>query len=80
MKKVPFINGCKYDYAHKCDCAEDDKCGCVYPNNMDRNFTSICFDKLEDDITEEKLNIKCSKREEEEFLPVKERAKSQLNI
>jgi hypothetical protein len=47
---------------------------------MDRNFTSICFDKLEDDITEEKLNIKCSKRDEEEILPKKERVKSQLNI
>lgn len=31
---------CKYDYANKCDCSEDDNCGCDYPNNMDRNFSS----------------------------------------
>lgn len=24
---------CFYDYADKCDCAEDDRCGCSYPNN-----------------------------------------------
>ena len=25
---------CKYDYEDKCDCADDDNCGCSYPNNM----------------------------------------------
>lgn len=30
----------KYDYANKCDCSDDDNCGCDYPNNMRRNFTS----------------------------------------
>ena len=29
---------CIYDYANKCDCSEDDKCGCTYPNNMSANF------------------------------------------
>ncbi|MBQ7303881.1 MAG: hypothetical protein IJW75_03065 [Alphaproteobacteria bacterium] len=29
---------CKYDYANKCDCSEDDNCGCTYPNNMCANF------------------------------------------
>ena len=30
---------CNYDYANKCDCSEDDKCGCTFPNNMKRNFS-----------------------------------------
>lgn len=30
---------CFYDYEHKCDCSEDDKCGCTYPNNMKHNVT-----------------------------------------
>lgn len=25
---------CFYDYAEKCDCSDDDNCGCSYPNNM----------------------------------------------
>lgn len=29
---------CFYDYANKCDCSEDDKCGCTFPNNMPHNF------------------------------------------
>ena len=29
---------CVYDYANKCDCAEDDNCGCSYPNNMGEDF------------------------------------------
>lgn len=28
-----------YDYANKCDCSEDDKCGCSFPNNLAHNFT-----------------------------------------
>lgn len=27
-----------YDYADKCDCSEDDKCGCSFPNNLPHNF------------------------------------------
>jgi peroxiredoxin (alkyl hydroperoxide reductase subunit C) len=27
-----------YDYENKCDCSEDDKCGCTFPNNMKHNF------------------------------------------
>lgn len=30
---------CHYDYASKCDCSEDDKCGCTFPNNMAHDFT-----------------------------------------
>ena len=25
---------CVYDYQNSCTCAEDDKCGCDYDNNM----------------------------------------------
>ncbi|MBR1841453.1 MAG: hypothetical protein IJ778_04930 [Alphaproteobacteria bacterium] len=28
-----------YDYANKCDCADDDNCGCSYPENMPRTYT-----------------------------------------
>ena len=28
-----------YDYADKCDCSDDDRCGCVFPENMERNFS-----------------------------------------
>lgn len=27
-----------YDYAKKCDCSDDDKCGCSYPNNLNHNY------------------------------------------
>ena len=30
---------CFYDYANKCDCSEDDKCGCDFPNNMPHDFS-----------------------------------------
>lgn len=30
-----------YDYANKCDCSEDDKCGCSYPENMARNVDYV---------------------------------------
>lgn len=29
---------CSYDYANKCDCSEDDKCGCTFPNNLPHDF------------------------------------------
>lgn len=29
---------CFYDYANKCDCSEDDRCGCTYPNNMGHDY------------------------------------------
>ncbi len=28
-----------YDYENKCDCSDDDRCGCTYPNNMKRNYS-----------------------------------------
>lgn len=27
-----------YDYENKCDCREDDNCGCTFPNNMPHDF------------------------------------------
>lgn len=33
---------CEYDYAKKCDCSEDDNCGCTYPNNMGQAYET-CF-------------------------------------
>ena len=30
----------RYNYKNKCDCADDDNCGCTYPNNMAHNFST----------------------------------------
>ncbi len=27
-----------YDLSNKCDCSDDDNCGCVFPNNMSHDF------------------------------------------
>ena len=35
---------CVYDYQNSCTCAEDDKCGCDYDNNMAGDF-SCNFDE-----------------------------------
>lgn len=32
----------EYDYNDRCDCSEDDKCGCSYPNNMPHDFDCVC--------------------------------------
>lgn len=37
-----------YDYANKCDCREDDNCGCSYPNNLPHNFS--CALELETEL------------------------------
>lgn len=29
---------CYYDYGNKCDCSEDDRCGCTFPNNLPHDF------------------------------------------
>ncbi len=29
-----------YDYAKKCDCSDDDNCGCSYPNNLSHDFSN----------------------------------------
>lgn len=46
----------EYDYSDKCDCSEDDKCGCTYPNNLSHDVECICS-KDEDD--EDLLNCNC---------------------
>ena len=30
----------KYDYASRCDCADDDNCGCTSPGNMGRSYVA----------------------------------------
>lgn len=47
MEKFAFENGCHYDYANKCECSEDDKCGCDYPNNLPHNFSLSCLEGKE---------------------------------
>lgn len=37
---------CVYDYSNSCTCAEDDKCGCDFDNNMAHDF-SCNFDETE---------------------------------
>lgn len=43
MNKTEQEN-CKYvlDYDNKCDCREDDNCGCTYPNNLPQDFKQEC--------------------------------------
>ena len=35
-----------YDYENKCDCREDDNCGCTFPNNMPHDFDSVSYTHL----------------------------------
>ncbi|MBO4295117.1 MAG: hypothetical protein J5896_06740 [Alphaproteobacteria bacterium] len=37
---------CIYDYKNSCTCAEDDKCGCDFDNNMAHDF-ACTFDERE---------------------------------
>ena len=43
------IKKCQYvlDYNNKCDCREDDNCGCTYPNNLPQNFKQECNNKTD---------------------------------
>lgn len=50
MKKEKYT----YDYASKCDCSEDDNCGCTYPNNMTQNFSCEIIEENEVLITTSK--------------------------
>lgn len=36
-----MMKKCFYDYENSCTCAEDDKCGCDYDNNMAHDVA--CF-------------------------------------
>lgn len=50
MKAFPeHIEPCHYDYANKCDCSEDDKCGCDYPNNIPHDYSIECLTAKETD-------------------------------
>lgn len=46
MRQVDNNTTYGYDYANKCDCSDDDNCGCDYPNNMERNFNHTLTDNL----------------------------------
>lgn len=37
---MPIYKTWSYDYADKCECSDDDRCGCTYPNNMERSYTA----------------------------------------
>ena len=54
MKTEPNQFKDHYNYKNKCDCADDDNCGCSYPNNMAHNF-SIDETFSEDSITIAKI-------------------------
>lgn len=43
MSKTIKENDCRYDYKERCDCSDDDNCGCVYPENLSRSYTNACF-------------------------------------
>lgn len=43
------------DYAHKCDCSDDDRCGCTYPNNTDVNGAPLKMP-----VHEHNPNCKCT--------------------
>jgi len=52
MQRHTSNPNCTYDYANKCDCSDDDNCGCTYPNNMERNYTASCFNNCATNITD----------------------------
>ena len=41
MNDTTETGDCHYDYANKCDCSEDDKCGCTFPNNLAHDYLSL---------------------------------------
>ena len=30
------------NYKNRCDCSEDDNCGCSYPNNTNSDYDAVC--------------------------------------
>ena len=47
MNDTTETGDCHYDYANKCDCSEDDKCGCTFPNNLAHDYSPGCFEEKE---------------------------------
>lgn len=47
MNDTTETSDCHYDYANKCDCSEDDKCGCTFPNNLAHDYSPGCFEEKE---------------------------------
>ncbi|MBO5038567.1 MAG: peroxiredoxin [Alphaproteobacteria bacterium] len=66
--------GCHYDYANKCDCSEDDKCGCDFPNNLPHDFSLSCLssEELEIVATQPLATAVQKKSQDEERLNAKE--------
>ena len=48
-----------YDYENKCDCREDDNCGCTFPNNMPHDFDCRCGDEDENFSCEDNDDADC---------------------
>ena len=46
---------CVYDYENSCTCAEDDKCGCDYDNNMAHDVA--CYFKMQKKIKNSKQHV-----------------------
>lgn len=67
MKKSPFHQNCHYDYSNKCDCSEDDKCGCTYPNNMSHSYSEDCFEKKFYKTNKEQIIFMNNPQQEEDF-------------
>lgn len=63
---------CHYDYANKCDCSEDDKCGCDFPNNLPHNFSLSCLNKEELEIVATQPLATTVQNKEEPLLNVDE--------
>lgn len=34
-----------YNYDARCECSDDDRCGCTYPSNMERSFVAVSATK-----------------------------------
>ncbi len=69
----------RYDYKNKCDCSDDDNCGCDFPNNMARNFSNMNVeDRNDDELTLDKLNIKCEVAEELSYKSIKKDERESL--
>ncbi len=41
-----FFTKWKYNYEDRCECSEDDRCGCTYPENMERSYSAETSHKV----------------------------------
>lgn len=79
MKAFPeHIEPCHYDYANKCDCAEDDKCGCDYPNNIPHDYSMACLNTKETEEVATKAPMTTSAFDHTDNPAASERAKQKI--